>query len=742
MSRRKAPLQLNQFIGGLNTDASPLDFPLESSIDELNMTMERDGSRRKRFGFDLEDDYVEVDSTVAYDSSKTLARKVYLWENVGGDAEKSLLVVQVGSSIHIFDNEATVVSGDKIYSKTYSSDYYDVSFSFASVDGLLVVVTGDKDVYVYEYDSSGDSITESTQTLFIRDLFGVQATASSTDLTLPQNLSIRPASLPDEHLYNLRNQGFNRPWYNNNTETLTDPIAAFYSESGSTEYPSNADNINTSIYADPNDSDNRLIERFFSENLYNTKPDLAPAPQGSYIIDALERGPSREAAEALSRTNYSELSLSVTTLGADTTPGGPSTVGSYAGRVWFGGFSGIVEGGDSKSPRMSSYILFSLRVKDSSDIGRCYQLADPTSLEDADLVDTDGGFIRIDEAYNINNLTALDGNLYVFAENGVWRVSGVDGASFTATGYEVRKMSDRGCIASHSVVVADNQILYWAEDGINRISQNDLGIWLVSSISDGKVQNFYLETLTEVQRLSCTGSYDNFQRQVKWVYTNVEGGTDSEELIYDIRFNAFLKYKVSPNTQGGNLPKVISPGDSILFSATPTVLKETVYLVITDLTTNVLFSFGRFDDTMFYDWSSSSQTAYSNYLQSGFITLGEPRSRKQAATVQTFFKRTEDGFDDALEATNQSSCLISGRYKWSDASISKKWSTQRQAYRLPSVYIPADSSDTYETGFELVNTRNRIRGFGNSVSIRLDGEAGKNMHVYGWAFDMTASSEE
>ena len=36
------------FKNGLNTDASPINFPDEVSLDEENFTLERDGSRRRR----------------------------------------------------------------------------------------------------------------------------------------------------------------------------------------------------------------------------------------------------------------------------------------------------------------------------------------------------------------------------------------------------------------------------------------------------------------------------------------------------------------------------------------------------------------------------------------------------------------------------------------------------------------------------------------------------------------------
>ena len=54
MARRKAPVQVNEFTGGLNTEFNPLSMPPNISIDEQNMVITQKGSRRKRFGFDFE----------------------------------------------------------------------------------------------------------------------------------------------------------------------------------------------------------------------------------------------------------------------------------------------------------------------------------------------------------------------------------------------------------------------------------------------------------------------------------------------------------------------------------------------------------------------------------------------------------------------------------------------------------------------------------------------------------------
>lgn len=48
------PLELNNFAGGLNTEASPLNFPPNSTVDEQNLLINKDGSRKRRNGLELQ----------------------------------------------------------------------------------------------------------------------------------------------------------------------------------------------------------------------------------------------------------------------------------------------------------------------------------------------------------------------------------------------------------------------------------------------------------------------------------------------------------------------------------------------------------------------------------------------------------------------------------------------------------------------------------------------------------------
>src|SRR5690606_14774784 len=124
-------------------------------------------------------------------------------------------------------------------------------------------------------------------------------------------------------------------------------------------------------------------------------------------------------------------------------------------------------------------------VKNKLDLGRCYQDGDPTGRETADVLDTDGGFLRISEAKNIHTLVNLGTSLIAIADNGVWRIDGGSDYGFSATNYRVEKISTFGGLSNSSAVTENQRLYYWAEDGIYTVGSNEFGDLTAESISVG-----------------------------------------------------------------------------------------------------------------------------------------------------------------------------------------------------------------------------------------------------------------
>lgn len=773
MARQKVAVKVNQFVGGLNTEANPLSFPDGATFSEQNAEMLRNGSRRRRYGFDVEDFYEEVNTGVEVQDGRTLARTQFRWENPGGISGKQFLVVQIGNYLGVHSVDNIPISTTPIFSKVFPESTYERPFGYASVDGVLVVGVGEAAITTLTYKDG--VITEDSGELLIRDFFGVADPFGVLDLTATNNVSLRPNYLTQAHIYNLRNQTFAIPRISGTLDSieLKDPIRIFWNALATVPtagafwgdmwpivfpgqpvnpwplanlYPSNADSVTKFLYADPNMTSNRTVERFNGLNMLQTPPYNSRSAMGHFVINALDRGASRlEQIDRLYSTNP-VLQYPVTTLPTDKSSYGANVLTEYAGRVWYAGFSGDNIGGDANSPRLSSYVLFSQVIQSPIQIFNCYQEADPTSNEESDIVDTDGGFIKIDGAFGIKALVPIDTSLFVFAENGVWKITGTDQNGFLATGYSVSKLSDEGCVNGQSVVSTDVAVMHWGLNGIFVTSRDQYGNWSVVNVSESSIQTFY-DDIPTTYKTTCNGYFDNVSSSVRWVYGFMGGVEDTNELVLNLKFQAFTKNIIYNfrnalgvlSISGGqrvttpNTPTVTSNGILVtsnseeVFITTPVPQRDSnqpFYCVMVSSYPFIKYTFGGYVNTpTVVDWGSFGGIDSPAYLITGFATGGDARLRKDVPYLSTYFEITND---------IESSCHVSAQWNWTTDPLAGKYSTPRQAYR------PSRTTE----GHALAKTRNKIRGFGNSVAFKFESEPNKTFHIYGWEFNLGATSDE
>jgi len=270
--------QVNNFVGGLVTEASPLNFPPNASLDEANMVLNQDGTRQRRLGLSFES--YAANSALDVSGSYTGQFKGYRWDSVGGDAALSIQVVQMAGCITFFDN-----TKDTLATNTMGCIDFKVTgnnkFDFTVVNGDLVVATGETNCYVVTYNTI-TGFSYKMVSLKIRDLFGVEDGTA---------VNGRPFDLSNTHEYNLRNQGWPNSTYLGGG-SYGDPIADYYEQAG--RYPSNADQFQYGMAAVKDPSDDEPSEKFKPLEIHGTTPDNSYAPRGHFIIDAFSRGLSRE----------------------------------------------------------------------------------------------------------------------------------------------------------------------------------------------------------------------------------------------------------------------------------------------------------------------------------------------------------------------------------------------------------------------------------------------------------------
>lgn len=765
MAGQTASQEIRAFSKGIITEASPLTFPDNASIDENNLVIENDGSRRRRFGMNFEPNYAVT--TTTQQVTADLAFSSFMWKSPGGYTELEFVAVQTGNQLFIFDSSTRPVSNSLIFSDTFTSDPA-TTFSMTSVDGLMIVAS--KSAAIKTYDWNGSTITSSTGRLKIRDLFGVEDVVNGMDLLDGTNIAFRPTTLTQAHTYNLRNQTYATPRYYMEIETLNDPIFSFRDRyptdvPGENKFPANSDSVVPYLYADANDADDRNTRRYFSGDGIVNPLGTNRAPVGYFIIDALNRGASRISECAKLKQQYPQNQYDVTTLPADTTPDGASVAASFAGRVWFAGFSSKIIGGDKESPRMGSYVLFSRLVKNTSDVYRCYQEGDPTSSETPDLVDTDGGFIRLDGANNIQKLVNVGDALIVIAENGVWRITGGSGYGFKATDYLTNKVTEHGSISPSAVVIIDNTVMYWSEDGIYHIAPNQYGDWTASNLSTNTIQKLF-DNIPFTEKVRAQGLFDSYQRKVRWLYnTELAEDVPSKELILDVNLGSFYTssvqqlsgeifpkpvsiIKVPPFTVGEEEVVVVnnifdtvvnSAGDSVAIKdrIQNNSVSELMYLTAYQPTSGTFkFTFSYYYDSSFKDWTSYNGEGVDApaFLVTGWTGFGDFQRQKQIPYLTIYALKTETGFDNDLVPINSSSIITQSQWSWTNSSESGKWGVPFQAYRHSRLWAPTSSSDGFDNGEYVVTTRNKLRGRGNVLSLKFSTEPGKDFKLLGWSY--------
>lgn len=756
-----AKAEINTFVGGLITEASPLNFPPNASKDEENFVLKKNGTRDRRLGLDFE--FNKTLRSTGYTSSAlpAVAFSTFKWFGAGNVPSNEFSVVQFGVNLDVYSTSKASISTDGyIGSVVLTLDNPATELSYASVDGTLVIAANTDVVHIITYNNN--VLAYSTNRLLVRDLWGLASTENN-------DVNLRSATATDAQRYNLRNQGWGIPRMNS-AGTKRDPLSIFYDTY--TKFPADSEVVYAGLQFQPV-TGGTSFERIYP-NLYDDILGLntSQAAKGYFIIDALKRGTSRYTAYINNQTKFSTLVYPITTLPADTTSGGCSVVTDFAGRVFYGGFSGSVTGGDANSPLMSSYILFSQVVKKPSDAVKCYQEGDPTSRENNDLVATDGGFIRISGAKQIMGLVGLGQYLFIIADNGVWKVAGGADYGFAADNYIADKVSSFGCNNNKSIIVVNKQIYFWGDEGIFTIAPNDYGDWVVTNISVGTIQTFY-DAIESSDKRKAKGIYDPFDKRIRWMFNQDSDRSNLNivrELSLDLQLNAFSInriYNLSANTpevigyiatsafiSGSEAETVVVGMDTVVVGGETVVINQDTRIsglqsvkYITLYNTvglNVGYSFSEYKDLKFRDWRSVDNIgvdAYA-YLITGDIVAGDSGAQKQMPYIVTHMLRTEENVETVggeLIPAGQSSCLLSPIWQWSLNGTSNKIGNSQQIYRYRRPLFITNSEDTYDNGQQIVTSKSKLRGRGQAVSLKFETEADKDCRLLGWNLQLTAN---
>lgn len=732
--------------GGLSPDTNPISGGGRSLKDAANIVTASDGAVARRYGLDLETSGVTVlDDTTSQAIGTSIADVVGTSDifMLSTSGSRCTPTIRTTSNTHIkllngtLDSPSTSVITSATIGTLTTRMSRDIQHTTIGTSVIVPVgATSTNNMAVINVDT-GDAITTPLAKIAIRDFWGYDDTL---------DIAERPAVLTGEHSYNLINQG----WTEDNIGSFFTVMAV---------YPSNGD-----LY---------YIGRDVTTGVYNAAllediPAPSGAPKGAIPMDlrvGVQRG-----------TQYDALRGSLPALPAGSTAEAYDTTivaaHTHAGRVFFAaGSAGALTpstGGVSKVPDTSGFIYFSRVVDDKTTISFpdittaaptvCMSIISPTD-EGSIPLDTDGGFISIAEAGRVSGFLSTNEVLFVFAEHGIWAIQSQD-RSFSPISLSVEKISSYTGVTPRSIVRSPSGGYAWSAAGVLHLSYDARAARpVVNNISEGVVNSLYSTLYNNVY----ASTFDVTTQTVKWLSFTDEGTTTHtvKELTFETANRTFginVFSDVTGTTSDGELTLTAAGRLPIAYATlahtfpTPSVAGNAVdrerkvqsvkYLVYDLKATNDRsWYLSDYNNVDFLDYenipSATGVDAPANLLTQ-YITLGDSQRRKNYNYVTTHFFRTEDGFTDTgggnLEADNQSSCLMTGRFDFSNSAAAGKWGTQQQVYRLLRNYIPADASDTFDYGQEIITTKNRVRGSGKSLQLKFESEAGKDFQLIGWGW--------
>ncbi len=424
------------------------------------------------------------------------------WINVGGNADLEFLVLQKGSTLYFYNKGALPYSAQvetnsvnlSSHEQSGSNGAGTAKCQFTSIKGNLVVSSPEINTIAIVYDSTAETFTATEISFEVRDFEFQGDTSTYFD---------NESSPSQDRKYDAQNAG----WNTGNgaptdlTKRLTHPWYAGKDSSG---------NYSSSEW----------------EKVYGGTTLTA---NGHYILDFFTK--NRGSASGL--TGLTKMT--------DTETSRFRCCVSFSGRVFYAGVDSAENAGT---------ILFSKLVETVDDLGLCHQQNDPTSEYLSDLVDTDGGVIRIPDAVKIQKLYAYQNSLFVFAENGVWQISGVDGV-FRASSFSVNKITRVGILQPETFVEAEGVPFWWSRFGIHTLTTDPVsGQGTEQNLTIPTVQTFW-DAIDPDAKLKVTAVYDGINKRIYWGYPDADETVESKInnfLILDVPLQAFFPWKISDQT--------------------------------------------------------------------------------------------------------------------------------------------------------------------------------------------------
>lgn len=704
---RASGTQVEQnFVNGLVTEATGMNFPENACTSASNVIFKETGEVTRRLGYDYESAY-QLNSMTIFNSAVV----EYEWKAAGGSGDTTFVAQQVGGTISFYSAVPTNSLSAGKHATTISLSTFQVAGSpspntepcaFASGKGYLFVTNKYCEPFYISYNPDTNVFTATAITIQCRDFEGVDD---------GYDLQEHPTTLTEAHEYNLLNQGWDFSAEPAGGGASVQVIDQFFSVNA--YYPANSEQWwlfkNTSDQFRPQSVDTIYIG--------NTA-----APKGHYVLDWFNTDRSGASTRIDSVTERSAGYFR------------PTACAFFAGRVWYAGVEASAYTGE---------VYYTQIIERDDQLGYCYQANDPSSEHLSDLLDTDGGIARVLDMGNVYKMFATQKALLIFASNGIWSISGSDVASFKATDYTIKKISSNPVSSGLSFVDALGTPIFWTEDGIWTVAYES-GDFTVVSLSDKKIKQYFKDIPKDSKKWA-KGAFNTVDKLIQWVFSSTAPTSVDTQYTYDsvltlnTNTGAFYPWTIYSATKkvkgivacsgptygafdtvidGSSNTVIDASGNTVIVftGAESSSIKFFVAKNISGTTYNTTFAVAA--NTAYLDWVADSESYdYTSSFISGYRVHAEGNREYQANYV-TFICTDDTG----------SSAFVQGVWDFANNTLSKKWSTAQQIY---------NSTPTYR---DYRIRKVKIRGWGKALQFRIYSATGVPFNIVGWSAFETANS--
>lgn len=689
----------NSFVKGLVTEATGMNFPEKAVVETYDCIFDIDGSVYRRTGLDFEPNFV----TKTIDRSNRVIKE-YLWQNVSGNGNITVVVLQVGSTLYFWEADGTGIFSTGAQTTTVTltpvagaPTTEAVEAQFTDGNGYLIVVHPYCEPMRIAYDISAHTATATNVILQVRDFEGAVNDVLAVDARPTSTL----AALDKYHHYNLLNQG----WNDTN-------LAAW--DTAQTTMPSNADVMWR--FVDTSNAFSATTAIINSVVQGNT-----PAPNGHYVLNLSNQ-------DRITASGIASLVNTTTSFQR------PSVVAFFAGRAFYAGINYV---------GFNTNVYFTQIIESVNQYGSTYQQNDPTAANLFNILPSDGGVISIPEAGTIFKMQTVPGGLAIFAANGVWFLTGSTGLGFTAIDYALLKVADVPTMSDTSFVNVNGYPAWWNAEGIYMLKGSDSGTMpVVQSLTWDTFKTFY-DGIPVTSKRYARGFFDKTDGIVRWLYrssgtTDLNGSYEYNRVLnFNIRTGAFYPWTITDN---GHV-KVHAVLSTELITR-PVIVNN----VVDNSSNNVVDSLT--NQVISFSSSGSADQQFDKYVTSYF---------DGSNWKFTFSNRTADTYKDWFKydslGVNFTSYLITG-FKLRGQGIRKfvnNWIDivsrleSAVSYRFQGIWDYANtgtstgrwSANQFVTHTDLNynNTfrRLKVRGHGKVLQFRLSSVDDQPFDIIGWS---------